>query len=124
MLSESQAREAAIYRLPACSSAWAKVHVFPVQESIFLLEGFNHLPVPELHLGAHPAAVRGVGGTPNFLKQQKRLQWTTAGCWTPRKEPAELVQRQPLLGSGALQAAAGVGAGEVLGETWSCAGVS
>lgn len=52
MLSESQAREAAIYRHPGRSSARDKVRVFPAQESIFPLEGFNHLPLPALHLGA------------------------------------------------------------------------
>lgn len=51
MLSESQAREAAIYGLPGLSSARAKARVFPAQESIFPLEGLNRLPLPGLRLG-------------------------------------------------------------------------
>lgn len=62
--------------------------------------------------------VRG-GGSSEFPEAAK--EGTGENCWMlgRAKEPVG-----PLLGTGELQETAGVGAGEVLGEPRSCAGVS
>lgn len=96
-------------KLPRCSSAWAKVHVFPVLEPISL-PGF---PLEGVHPSALPLVPRlpvqgqrwcwGVRGDGRNSRLWEAADEGWEGGETAREEPADLAWRRGLLGSAVLQ---------------------